>query len=698
MDHRSPKTQRPAAVPPTQSGARPANSMIAQVKGRLADDPQWGYFALNGKWICPFCLSPVARRAGKTREDSIVVHLESCRNYHAGRGATQTAEIIARRQQFENLVHLADTDSSWRVYDPTGCWFCPACLERVPTVRVQGQQLNSFVYQAMADHLGRCAAYQRGARPSPDEVQKARDRAARLPALWQYVQSQLQFPAWRYLDSQGLWICPCCLTHVSQVRVAGEADWQRAPEGMVQHLISQCRAYAQDPSQCQPEVAVRQAASEQPQAAPPVLPIARVTTPLPSVRTPLPGGRFTPASGVPIARPASPPGQAERPPGGRSLETTPTRRPRSLNPLSLPGAPATPPAASTTPMTAMPPAPPVANRMAPPRAAAAESPPAEPPKDDTLFGLLKQDFLNDTPLGALTEGEQGGQDEQGPPAATPAPGPDHNAAGGDEQGSLNWMDAMETSSPQADVRVSESTDMIKAVAVQQGLMQKAPEIPGFKCAAAFEPCSDISGDFYQFIRLPDGRIGFALGDVSGHGVQAGLIMSMAKKTFEIYASTGLNPADTLSKVNDALHRDLGGRLFISMVYALLDPTARTLTWARAGHNPSLRFNRKADEVEEIRPPGMVVGMKSGAMFRQSIQEQVTTLQNGDIFVLYTDGITETMNLQNEEFGPERLVDVVKKFIDAGPDALIDRIMEIIRHFRGPRPPADDSTIVILAVD
>ncbi len=660
--------------------------MIGQVKARLADEPQWGYFALNGKWICPFCLSPVARRAGKTREDSIVVHLESCRNYHAGRGATQTAEIIARRQQFENLVHLADTDSSWRVYDPTGCWFCPACLERVPTVRVQGQQLNSFVYQAMADHLGRCAAYQRGARPSPDEVQKARDRAARLPALWQYVQSQLQFPAWRYLDGQGLWICPCCLSHVSQVRVAGEADWARAPEGMVQHLISQCRAYAQDPSQCQPEVAVRQAASEQPQAAPPVLPIARVTTPLPSVRTPLPGGRNTPASGVPIARPASPP-PASRAAAGAALARDHSHPPPALAASAQPAR--RPPRAAPGPERAD------DGDAAGTPAAAPRPPPAPtaaPVKEDTLFGLLKQDFLNDTPLGALTEGEPGAA------GSAPAESADGEQDGGDEQGSLNWMDAMEFSSPQADVRVSESTDMIKAVAVQQGLMQKAPEIPGFRCAAAFEPCSDISGDFYQFIRLPDGRIGFALGDVSGHGVQAGLIMSMAKKTFEIYASTGLNPADTLSKVNDALHRDLGGRLFISMVYALLDPTARTLTWARAGHNPSLRFNRKAGEVEEIRPPGMVVGMKSGAMFRQSIQEQVTTLQAGDIFVLYTDGITETMNLQNEEFGPERLVDVVKKFIEAGPDALIDRIMEIIRHFRGPRPPADDSTIVILAVD
>ena len=438
MDQRSPKTQRPAAVPATPGAARPANSMIQQVKARLADDPQWGYFALNGKWICPYCLSPVARRAGKTREDSIIVHLESCRNYHAGRGATQTAEIIARRQQFENLVHLADTDNSWRVYDPTGCWFCPACLERVPSVRVQGQQLNSFVYQAMADHLGRCAAYQRGARPSPDEVQKARDRAARLPALWQYVQSQLQFPAWRYLDAQGLWICPCCLSHVSQVRVAGEVDWQRAPEGMVQHLISQCRSYALDPSQCQPEMAVRQAASEQPQAPPPVLPIARVTTPLPSVRTPLPGVRATPAAGVPIARLASPPAPGERAQGARGLETTPTRRPRSLHPLNLAAAP-TAPVAPAVPPTALPPQPPPPAGRTP--AHRSDAPTAPPVKEDTLFGMLKQDFLNDTPLGALADSEQGAlaDSEQGAEAPSAAGG----AAGG-EQGELNWMDAMES--------------------------------------------------------------------------------------------------------------------------------------------------------------------------------------------------------------------------------------------------------------
>jgi sigma-B regulation protein RsbU (phosphoserine phosphatase) len=240
--------------------------------------------------------------------------------------------------------------------------------------------------------------------------------------------------------------------------------------------------------------------------------------------------------------------------------------------------------------------------------------------------------------------------------------------------------------------------MLRARAIQQGMMQKPPQVPGFRFATSFEACADISGDFYQFIRLPDGRIGFALGDVSGHGVQAGLIMSMAKKTLEIYASTGLGPADTLAKVNEALVHDLGGQLFISMVYALLDPSERTITWARAGHNPSLRFNPRETEIEVIKPPGMVVGMKTGAIFRDSIKELVTRVKSGDLFLLYTDGITETMNLQQEEFGEDRLVEVIKHYTANGPEILIERIMELIRHFRGPHPPSDDATIVTLAVD
>jgi Stage II sporulation protein E (SpoIIE) len=701
MDARGPQKRptgsrmQPVATPRGNPG--PIGPLV---KSRLADDPLWGYFALNGKWICPFCLSVVNRRPGRSREDSITTHLESCRGFGNGHGQIQPAEVIARRQQYENLVHLADSDPAWRVYDASGTWYCPACLDRVSSVRIQGSQLTSFVYQAMSDHLSRCGSYLRGVRPRPEDVQRARDRAARFPALLQALQHNLQFPAWRYLDPHGLWVCPCCLAHVPRVRVATDADWQRAPEQIAQHLLQECMAFANDPNQIQPENLVRDAAA---QVAPMVHPTPVSRTPLPisdqtsRYRSPLPGGQGL-RSATPVAAPLNPVasplnnGNATPPVARPAIPTRPAAP--QFNPSGLPGTPivnrrtdSTPTGISRiTPMApiAKPVTPHIPPPVLPPPPTAS---PQQPTKDDTLFGKLPEGFLDDTALGGLDERT----------ADTGAKVADHAA---DDSGEgLGWMDDVDSHEPLASsLPAGERTDMIKARAVQAGLMQKPPEVAGFKFAACFEACTDISGDFYQYIRLPDGRVGFAMGDVSGHGVQAGLIMSMAKKTFEIYASMGLSPADTLSRVNDAIARDLGGKLFISMVYALLDPTERKITWARAGHTPSLRYNPDDDQVEEIKPPGMVVGMKTGPMFRNSIQEQVTTVRSGDVLLLYTDGITETMNLQQEEFEVERLVDVMRRFSKEGAEVLLNRIMEILRHFRGPQPPADDSTLMVITVD
>jgi Stage II sporulation protein E (SpoIIE) len=760
MDSRAPKSRLSGnRLSPAGSAKGLAGPATAQsIKQRLAEDPLWGYFALNGKWVCPFCLASVNRRSGRSREDSIAVHLETCRGFANGHGQSQAVEVIARRQQYENLVHLADSDPSWRVYDQTGTWYCPACLDRIPSVRIQGGQLTSFIYQAMAEHVSRCGSYLRGARPQPEEVQRARDRAARFPALIQSLQQNIQFAIWRYVDGMGLWVCPCCLKHISRVRIAKESDWQRAPEPMAHHLLQECPAYANNPTVIESEVAVRDAAAA---AAPVFQPVGIYQTPnsstpttaplpyrTPSVgniappiayRTPVVGTAMpiaqpvtpngtqrltgSPSAGVPshatppVARPISttarypltPPGSTQlstdgTPMGMRRTDTTPSGGPRVGVPLAAQGSPVAKwlPPKNATPAEPLP-------------LPASQTPPVPPSntKEQTLFGKLPEDFLSQTAFGDFDDqftelahtndpAEADAETTAEPALAAEThphdqvPTSEHDADG---RHSFNWMDDAENLAPPEDpMTPAERTDMAKAVAVQQGLMQKPPEIPGYAFGATFEACTDISGDFYQFIRLPDGRVGFALGDVSGHGVQAGLIMSMAKKTFEIYASMGLSPADTLSRVNDAIARDLGGKLFISMVYALLDPTERTITWARAGHNPSIRYNPDDGVIEEIKPPGMVVGMKSGAMFRNSLQEQVTQIRSGDIILLYTDGITETMNLQQEEFDTDRLFDVIKKFGSEGPEILVSRIMEIIRHFRGPQPPSDDATLLALRVE
>lgn len=243
----------------------------------------------------------------------------------------------------------------------------------------------------------------------------------------------------------------------------------------------------------------------------------------------------------------------------------------------------------------------------------------------------------------------------------------------------------------------ERSDLMRARDLQQKMLGDAPEIPGYLFATRYEPCDHVSGDFFSFIRLLDGRIAFAIGDVSGHGMQAGLVMSMAKKTLEIYGELIGDPVEVLAKVNDALAGDLGGKMFVSMTYAILSPAERTIRWVRAGHNPTLAANATNRDVVEIKPPGMVVGMKGGQVFRDSLQVETTHLQPGDTFLLYTDGVTEMTNAQGEEFDVARLREVMERCAADGPEALLTQVMDRVRHFRGSQPIGDDVTLLALAV-
>ncbi|MFW5829518.1 MAG: PP2C family protein-serine/threonine phosphatase [Planctomycetota bacterium] len=264
---------------------------------------------------------------------------------------------------------------------------------------------------------------------------------------------------------------------------------------------------------------------------------------------------------------------------------------------------------------------------------------------------------------------------------------------------LQWMDEVEEDLAVVVHTKEHDSELIRARDIQLNMLKDSPRVPGFTFDTRYEPAADVSGDFYEFIELDDGRIGFALGDVSGHGMGAGLIMSMAKKVFSIYARMGLQPQQVLSQMNDALVEDLGGKRFISLTYAILDPSERTIIWCRAGHNPTLLFNRHTKELSEIKPPGMVVGMKGGGIFANSIKVETTQLRDGDIFLLYTDGITETMNRQGDEYGQERLQQLLTDHGTAMDIThLLDRMMDSARQFRAGGVTEDDITLLGLSVD
>ena len=671
----------------------------------MACDELWNIRSTNDLWICPCCLSAIAKRPGLSLVDSVARHLENCRSFAMGKGATQPRDRIVERQVYENLIHAAQSDPAWKVYDHDGVWISPHSLQRVPTVRTQNGKLDNFLFQAIARHLSQCQFYRQGMTHTVDEVMLARELHRRVPEITRYVAFNLATQdAWRWIDAYGSWICPFTLFAVPQVQLATPGGFLAASESIALHLITHCPRFATGQLNPHPDALLASAAGPNGRQ----LPAPAGATPTPVSPTQILG--TTTRTGLAILSPTPTANAINRGVGPAPALTTrvanpmtrgqtppmanPVARPPS-NVWDIPAAQRVSPATrqSGTPTTPIPSDSFTAPVARPLTVRQTPVPTIAPPaRINTPLPTNAPARIN-SPLPTIAPPFVAGGDESLPfapaaPAGTPA---------SSESDQLDWMDAMDAQHNAPGVALP-NTDMIHARRLQEKLLPQAPTMPGFQFAARFEPCADITGDFFVFITLPNGKVGMALGDVSGHGVQAGLIMSMAKKTIEIYAAQDMGPADTLSRVNDALVADLGGRMFISMVYGVLDPSENIITWARAGHNPGLRYNVVSELANEIRPRGMVVGMKSGAQFRQSMDEEITRLESGDVFLLYTDGITETMNLQHEEFGPERLADVLKQFAGDGPDVVVDQIMERMRHFRGPRPAADDATMVALLVE
>ena len=217
-----------------------------------------------------------------------------------------------------------------------------------------------------------------------------------------------------------------------------------------------------------------------------------------------------------------------------------------------------------------------------------------------------------------------------------------------------------------------------------------PQVAGYDFAAAYESAREIGGDLYDFIEWPADphRVGLLIADVSGKGTAAALFMAHSRAMIRGAAQTQPGPAATLAAANVQIVRDNHAMLFVSAFYAVMDAPSGRLTFANAGHN--VPIVRRADgRVEEAVARGMVLGI----MDDMTYDEATTTLAEGDMIVLYTDGITEAMNARGDLFDKERLMAAVHGASPADARALIDAILAAVRDFTGDTPQADDLTIV-----
>lgn len=227
------------------------------------------------------------------------------------------------------------------------------------------------------------------------------------------------------------------------------------------------------------------------------------------------------------------------------------------------------------------------------------------------------------------------------------------------------------------------------------LPQEDPQVKGFRVNGTNLPAKIISGDYYDYITLGEGRLGVVIADVSGKGVPAGLLMAMCRSLLRAVSLTNASPSKVLAAVNRYLFPDIREDMFISMIYGVLNPEDGSMTFARAGHDPALVYRRSSGEVETLRPKGLALGIDGGDVFERVMQDQTVELASGDCVLFFTDGVKEAVNQSEEEFGMKRLAEAFGASASMGAEAVVKYVQEAVESFTGEGLQMDDVTIVAI---
>ena len=244
---------------------------------------------------------------------------------------------------------------------------------------------------------------------------------------------------------------------------------------------------------------------------------------------------------------------------------------------------------------------------------------------------------------------------------------------------------------QAQARARERLDQELRVArlIQQTLLpREIPMLPGWQLASYYQPARAVGGDFYDFLPFEDGRLGLIIGDVTDKGVPAALVMATTRSILRSAARSELSPGTALERTNDLLHDDIPPKMFVTCLYAILNPATGRLVYANAGHD--LPYQRHDDSVSELRATGMPLGLMPGMRY----EEKETTLCPGDSLLLYSDGLVEAHNPSREMFGFPHLADLLATRPRDMP--IIECLLNELAAFTGAGwEQEDDVTLVTL---
>jgi sigma-B regulation protein RsbU (phosphoserine phosphatase) len=243
-----------------------------------------------------------------------------------------------------------------------------------------------------------------------------------------------------------------------------------------------------------------------------------------------------------------------------------------------------------------------------------------------------------------------------------------------------------------------------ARSIQMSLLpQSSLTFPGVSLSGHCEPAREVGGDYYDFLPLDDSRMGILIADVAGKGTSAALYMAELKGLVLSLSQRHASPRELLIDANRIISKHLDARSFITMTYAVVDIAARTMTLARAGHCPLVYVpgpQAASRAAKALQPDGMVLGLQfdTGEIFSRTLEELTVPLGAGDLFLLYTDGISEAMNVDGDYFGETRLADLAQQYADLRSEELSARILGEVKAFAGAAAQHDDMTMVLLKIE
>ncbi len=283
---------------------------------------------------------------------------------------------------------------------------------------------------------------------------------------------------------------------------------------------------------------------------------------------------------------------------------------------------------------------------------------------------------------------------------------------GELAGSFNSMTAsIEDLLTQAAEKKRLEEELRIAHEIQMSLLpQGQPRMSGVSVAALCVPAREVGGDYYDFFPLDGHRLGVLIADVSGKGTSAALYMAELKGLMLSLSRIHSSPRELLIQANRIIAPHLDARSFITVTYAVVDLDARTMTYARAGHTPLIYLPAGSalpvgsavgsGQAQILTPSGMVLGLKldRGEVFERLLEESTIPIQRGDLYVFFTDGITEAMTSRDEFFGEERLGQIIEDHATLPSEELRERVFREVEAFVGDAPQHDDMTLILLRIE